>query len=176
MVRLLDENDNLKIYCKQEKSQCYPDNEKYPNIKKMGRGIEKSVLYHVNENQFLGYNIILFSLLEREDKGFSTENSVFSPYGIDRFLDKCRLRGVTIQDDSKNCFFKIRTELYSNTTEMTESLTSKIFSQTTMEKVCNIELGKPSKKKNCIFSELFRKGGGGVYSNPNFKNISNLEL
>ena len=36
--------------------------------------------------------------------------------------------------------------------------------------------GSLQKKKNCIFSELFRKGGEGVYPNPNFKNISNLEL
>ena len=36
-----------------------------------------------------------------------------------------------------------------------------------------INLGKPSKTKIRKSSEL---GGGGVYPNPNFKNISNLEL
>ena len=32
------------------------------------------------------------------------------------------------------------------------------------------------KKKLHIFGTVPKRGGGGVYPNPNFKNISNLEL
>ena len=42
---------------------------------------------------------------------------------------------------------------------------------TTFYRIVDIFLGKPS-QKNSIFPELFQKEGGGVYTKPNFLNIS----
>ena len=84
---------------------------------------------------WLGYNMLLFSLLDDEDGGFTPRYSIFSPYSKERFNDRCLRRGLTALDSSRQCSGQIHTQVFSNSQQVAQSIGKKLFDSNQVKQV-----------------------------------------
>ena len=109
------------------------------------------LLYQVCIN-LLGYNMLLFSLLDDEDEGFAPRYPIFSPYSKERFNDKCQLRGLTAVDTSRQCSGQIHTQVFSNSQQVADSIGKKLFDTNRLKQVSKIHrILKPHKATQVDF-------------------------
>ena len=84
---------------------------------------------------WLGYNMLLFSLLDDEEGGFAPRYSIFSPYSKERFNDRCQLRGLTALDSSRQCSGQIHTQVFSKSQQVADSIGRKLFDSNRLKQV-----------------------------------------